>query len=137
MNFGVIGAGQMGAGIAQVAAQSGFSVTVQDVKDEFLSRGQTTIEKSLAKLHEKGRLKETPADLLGRIKFTTDLQAFSDCDLVVEAVVENEAVKADLFRQLGEIVKPGASWRATPPPSLSPASPRRAGGPSGLSGCTS
>lgn len=97
----------MGAGIAQVAAQSGFSVTVQDVKDEFLSRGQTTIEKSLAKLHEKGRLKETPADLLGRIKFTTDLQAFSDCDLVVEAVVENEAVKADLFRQLGEIVKPG------------------------------
>ncbi|BDP42209.1 putative 3-hydroxybutyryl-CoA dehydrogenase [Deinococcus aetherius] len=107
MNFGVIGAGQMGAGIAQVAAQSGFSVTVQDVKDEFLSRGQTTIEKSLAKLHEKGRLKETPADLLGRIKFTTDLQAFSDCDLVVEAVVENEAVKADLFRQLGEIVKPG------------------------------
>lgn len=96
----------MGGGIAQVAAQSGFGVVVQDVKDEFLARGRATIEKSLAKLHEKGRLTDTPADVLGRIKFTTDLQAFADCDLVVEAVVENEAVKADLFRQLGEIVNP-------------------------------
>ncbi|MEF2280064.1 3-hydroxybutyryl-CoA dehydrogenase [Deinococcus sp. YIM 134068] len=106
MHFGVIGAGQMGAGIAQVAAQSGFTVTVQDVKDEFLARGQATIEKSLARLHEKGRLTETPADVLSRIRFTTDLQDFAGCDLVVEAVVENEAVKADLFRQLGQIVKP-------------------------------
>ncbi|GAA5531919.1 3-hydroxybutyryl-CoA dehydrogenase [Deinococcus aluminii] len=106
MKFGVIGAGQMGGGIAQVAAQSGFDVVVHDVKNEFLSRGQTTIEKSLAKLHEKGRLTETPAEVLGRIQFTTDLQDFADCDLVVEAIVENEAVKAQLFRQLGEIVKP-------------------------------
>ena len=106
MNFGVVGAGQMGGGIAQVAAQSGFQVVVHDVKDELLSRGQATIEKSLTKLQEKGRLTETPADVLSRIRFTTRLQDFADCDLVVEAVVENEAIKAQLFRQLGQIVKP-------------------------------
>ncbi|WP_103127612.1 3-hydroxyacyl-CoA dehydrogenase family protein [Deinococcus aerius] len=106
MRFGVIGAGQMGGGIAQVAAQSGFSVVVQDVKDEFLARGRATIEKSLAKLHEKGRLTGTPEEVLGRLTFTTNLGDFADCDLVVEAVVENEAIKAQLFRQLGEIVQP-------------------------------
>ncbi|MBB5233466.1 3-hydroxyacyl-CoA dehydrogenase family protein [Deinococcus budaensis] len=106
MNFGVIGAGQMGGGIAQVAAQSGFSVVVQDVKQEFLDRGRAVIEKSLAKLHEKGRLTGTPEEVLGRIKFTTELSDFADCDIVVEAIVENEAIKAQLFRQLGEIVKP-------------------------------
>ncbi|WP_272976025.1 3-hydroxyacyl-CoA dehydrogenase family protein [Deinococcus geothermalis] len=106
MNFGVVGAGQMGGGIAQVAAQSGFQVVVHDVKDELLSRGQATIEKSLTKLQEKGRLTETPADVLSRIRFTTRLQDFADCDLVVEAVVENEAIKAQLFRQLSQIVKP-------------------------------
>ncbi|MDL2343124.1 3-hydroxybutyryl-CoA dehydrogenase [Deinococcus sp. MIMF12] len=107
MNFGVIGAGQMGGGIAQVAAQSGFSVVVQDVKQEFLDRGRAVIEKSLAKLHEKGRLTGTPEEVLGRIRFTTELADFADCDIVVEAIVENEAIKAQLFRQLGEIVKPG------------------------------
>lgn len=106
MNFGVIGAGQMGGGIAQVAAQSGFNVVVQDVKQEFLDRGRATIEKSLAKLHEKGRLTGTPEEVLGRIKFTTELSDFADCDLVVEAIVENEPIKAQLFRQLGEIVQP-------------------------------
>lgn len=106
MKFGVIGAGQMGGGIAQVAAQSGFTVVVQDVKQEFLDRGRAVIEKSLAKLHEKGRLTDAPDVILGRMEFTTDLNAFADCDLVVEAIVENEGVKADLFRQLGQIVKP-------------------------------
>lgn len=107
MKFGVIGAGQMGGGIAQVAAQSGFDVVVHDVKDDFLARGRSVIEKSLTKLYEKGRLKETPAEVLGRIQFTTELADFADCDLVVEAVVENEAIKTQLFRQLGQIVKPG------------------------------
>ena len=96
----------MGGGIAQVAAQSGFDVVVQDVKQEFLDRGRAVIEKSLAKLHEKGRLTDTPDVILGRMEFTTDLNAFADCDLVVEAIVENEGVKGDLFRQLGQIVKP-------------------------------
>lgn len=106
MNFGVIGAGQMGGGIAQVAAQSGFNVVVQDVKQEFLDRGRATIEKSLSKLHEKGRLTDTPEEVLGRIRFTTELSDFADCDLVVEAIVENQAVKNELFGRLGEIVKP-------------------------------
>ncbi|WP_407568691.1 3-hydroxyacyl-CoA dehydrogenase family protein [Deinococcus altitudinis] len=106
MIFGVIGAGQMGAGIAQVAAQAGFEVFVQDMGTEFLARGENTIEKSLARLHEKGKLTETPADILGRIKFTTELPDLAHCDLVVEAIVENEAVKAELFRSLGKIVKP-------------------------------
>ncbi|SEJ63725.1 3-hydroxybutyryl-CoA dehydrogenase [Deinococcus reticulitermitis] len=106
MNFGVIGAGQMGGGIAQVAAQSGFNVVVQDQQQAALDRGRTVIEKSLARLHEKGRLTDTPEAILGRIRFTTELADFSDCDLVVEAIVENQAVKNELFRQLGEIVKP-------------------------------
>lgn len=106
MKFGVIGAGQMGGGIAQVASQSGFDVVVQDVKPEFLDRGKAVIAKSLAKLHEKGKLQGTPETVLGRIKFTTDLADFADADLVVEAIVENEAVKAELFKKLGEIVKP-------------------------------
>ena len=106
MNFGVIGAGQMGGGIAQVAAQSGFTVVVHDQQQAFLDRGRAVIEKSLAKLHEKGRLSDTPETVLGRITFTTDLADFAACDLVVEAIVENEGVKAELFRRLGEIVKP-------------------------------
>ncbi|MDO4264029.1 MAG: 3-hydroxybutyryl-CoA dehydrogenase [Deinococcus sp.] len=106
MKFGVIGAGQMGGGIAQVAAQSGFDVVVHDQKQEFLDRGRGVIEKSLAKLHEKGKLTDTPEQVLGRMTFTTDLTDFAGCDLVVEAIVENEGVKKELFRQLGEIVKP-------------------------------
>ena len=106
MNFGVIGAGQMGGGIAQVAAQSGFTVVVHDQQQAFLDRGRAVIEKSLARLHEKGRLSDTPETVLGRITFTTDLADFAACDLVVEAIVENEGVKAELFRRLGEIVKP-------------------------------
>ncbi|WP_288480042.1 3-hydroxybutyryl-CoA dehydrogenase [uncultured Deinococcus sp.] len=106
MNFGVIGAGQMGGGIAQVAAQSGFTVVVHDQKQEFLDRGRAVIEKSLGKLHEKGKLSDMPETVLGRITFTTDLADFAACDLVVEAIVENEGVKAELFRRLGETVKP-------------------------------
>ena len=106
MIFGVVGAGQMGAGIAQVAAQAGFEVFVQDMGTEFLAWGENTIEKSLARLHEKGKLDGTPAEVLGRIRFTTELQDLAHCDLVVEAIVENEAIKAELFRTLGAIVKP-------------------------------
>ena len=106
MIFGVIGAGQMGAGIAQVAAQAGFEVFVQDMGTDHLARGENTIEKSLARLHEKGKLSSTPAEVIGRIKFTTDLNDLAHADLVVEAIVENEAVKSELFHTLGGIVKP-------------------------------
>lgn len=108
MKFGVIGAGQMGAGIAQVAAQAGFEVVLRDVEERLLERGRATISKSLAKLHEKGKLGASPEDVLGLVHFTTDLQDFADCDLVVEAIIENEALKLELFRELGRIVKPGS-----------------------------
>ncbi|WP_027481486.1 3-hydroxyacyl-CoA dehydrogenase family protein [Deinococcus pimensis] len=107
MRFGVIGAGQMGAGIAQVAAQAEFDVVLHDVEQRFVERGRATISGSLAKLHEKGRLTGTPEEVMGRVRFTTDLADFADRDLVVEAIVENEGVKSDLFRRLGEIVQPG------------------------------
>jgi len=96
----------MGAGIAQVAAQSGFTVVLRDVEERFLERGRSVIQKSLAKLHEKGRLTGAPDEVLGRIHFTTRLEDFADCDLVVEAVIENEALKQEIFRELGAIVKP-------------------------------
>ncbi|AFZ66165.1 3-hydroxyacyl-CoA dehydrogenase family protein [Deinococcus peraridilitoris] len=107
MKFGVIGAGQMGAGIAQVAAQAGFTVVLRDVEERFLERGRATIQKSLGKLHEKGKLDATPQAVLDRVHFTTRLEDFAECDLTVEAIVENEAVKQELFGGLGRIVKTG------------------------------
>jgi 3-hydroxybutyryl-CoA dehydrogenase len=107
MNFGVVGAGQMGAGIAQVAAQAGYEVVLQDVEERFLERGMMGIQKSLEKFVEKDKLSADERDATRRrIGTTTDLEQLSDCDLVVEAIVENEAIKLGLFRDLGRIVKP-------------------------------
>ena len=107
MNFGVIGAGQMGAGIAQVAAQAGYNIVLRDVEEPFLERGISGILKSLEKFVEKGKLSPDERDaILGRIKTTTKLEDLADCDLVVEAIIENEGLKLELFRDLGRIVKP-------------------------------
>jgi 3-hydroxybutyryl-CoA dehydrogenase len=107
MKFGVVGAGQMGAGIAQVAASSGFEVVLRDVEERFLERGKSIIEKSLDKFVEKGKLELNDRDAaLGRIQYTTSLEAFADCDLVVEAILENKNLKLELFQNLGRIVKP-------------------------------
>ncbi|RIH81858.1 putative 3-hydroxybutyryl-CoA dehydrogenase [Calidithermus terrae] len=107
--IGVVGAGQMGAGIAQVAAQAGYEVVLRDLEDSFLERGLGTIRRSLGKLLEKGRLDQAAHDAsLGRIRTTLQLSDLADCDLVVEAVVESEAVKGDLFRDLDRLVKPEA-----------------------------
>jgi 3-hydroxybutyryl-CoA dehydrogenase len=107
MKFGVIGAGQMGSGIAQVAAQTGFNVVLRDVDETYLERGLSGIQKSLEKFVEKGKLEPSERDsILGRIKTTTQLDDFAECDLVVEAILENEALKLELFRDLGRIVKP-------------------------------
>ncbi len=107
MNLGVVGAGQMGAGIAQVAAQAGYEVVLRDVEEGFLERGMMGIQKSLEKFVQKGKLSADERDAsLRRIRTTTDLEQLSDCDLVVEAIVENEAIKLGLFRDLGRIVKP-------------------------------
>jgi 3-hydroxybutyryl-CoA dehydrogenase len=105
--IGVIGAGQMGGGIAQVAAAAGFDVVLQDLKDEYLQRGLAAIDKSLGKLLEKGKLTaEAHKAARNRILPTTRLHDFSRCDLVVEAIVENYEVKAATFQQLDAIAPP-------------------------------
>ncbi len=106
MKFGVVGAGQMGAGIAQVAASSGFEVVLRDVEERFLERGRGIIEKSLDKFVEKGKLEDTERHAtLARIQYTTSLEDFAGCDLVVEAILENKNLKLELFQNLGQIVK--------------------------------
>ncbi|NUN50124.1 MAG: 3-hydroxybutyryl-CoA dehydrogenase [Candidatus Brocadiae bacterium] len=107
--IGVIGAGQMGNGIAQVAAVAGLRVTMVDVKQEFVDRGMATIRKSLAKMVEKQKM--TAADqaaALGRIGTATDLSGAEGWDMAIEAAVENETVKKDLFRELDQKCRPGA-----------------------------
>ena len=105
--IGVVGAGQMGSGIAQVAAQAGYEVVLRDVEERFLERGLNAIKRSLGKFLEKGKITQEAHDAaLARITTTLSLEDFADCDLVVEAIVENEAAKGELFRELDAIVKP-------------------------------
>jgi 3-hydroxybutyryl-CoA dehydrogenase len=107
MIFGVVGAGQMGAGIAQVAALSGFDVVLRDVEESFVERGMNTVAASLEKFVSKGKLESAARDMtLKRIQTTTKLEDFAGCDLVVEAILEHEPTKLELFRELGGIVKP-------------------------------
>jgi 3-hydroxybutyryl-CoA dehydrogenase len=106
---GVVGAGQMGSGIAQVAAASGFSVVMSDIKEEFVEKGRSAISKSLDRLVKKGTLKESDKQsILGRIKGTTSLGDMAEADLVVEAATENVALKLQIFRDLDRFCKPGA-----------------------------
>ncbi len=105
----VVGAGLMGGGIAQVAAQAGLEVLVRDVDDAALDRGRTAIEKSLGKFVEKGRLTAEERDAaLSRISWTTDLEAVAEADVVIEAVFEEIAVKHDVFRVLDRVCRPDA-----------------------------
>ncbi len=107
--IGVIGAGQMGSGIAQVAAQTGYEVVLLDVEEVSLKKGLEAIKRSLDRFLRKEKITEADAEAaLGRIKATLNLGEFADCDLVVEAIVENEAVKAKVFESLDKIVKPEA-----------------------------
>jgi len=100
----VIGAGQMGGGIAQVAAQAGYSVILNDIKDEFVMRGLALIEKNLNRGVEKGRLEEEEKNIiLRRITKSTSLQDAVSADLVIEAAVENMTIKAQIFSQLDVI----------------------------------
>jgi 3-hydroxybutyryl-CoA dehydrogenase len=107
---GVIGAGQMGAGIAQVMSHhAGVNVIVQDVNEAALDKARQGIDSSLSRFESKGQLDsaEKPK-ILDRIRFEADLNALKNADLIVEAIVENEAVKKDLFRRLDECAKPEA-----------------------------
>jgi 3-hydroxybutyryl-CoA dehydrogenase len=106
---GVVGSGQMGSGIAQVAAMSGLSVVLQDISAEAIARAKTGIEKSLLKLEEKGKVPAGSAkDTIGRISTTTKLEDLSGVDLVVEAASEKPELKYELFSALDRICKPGA-----------------------------
>ncbi|OLN31850.1 3-hydroxybutyryl-CoA dehydrogenase [Desulfosporosinus metallidurans] len=100
----VIGAGQMGGGIAQVAAQAGYSVIVNDIKDEFVVRGLGIIQKNLSRSVEKGKLTAEDREVtLGRITKSTSLQDAAAADLVIEAAVENMVIKSKVFSQLDVI----------------------------------
>jgi len=108
-SVGVVGAGQMGGGIAHVAAASGLPVVLVDVSTALVDKGRAAIEKNLEREVSKG--KRTAADrqaALGRIRTATDVGALSGCDIVIEAIVENEAVKKELFGRLDGICKADA-----------------------------
>jgi 3-hydroxybutyryl-CoA dehydrogenase len=107
--IGVVGAGQMGSGIAQVAAQAGYEVLLLDASEEALRRGLEAIRRSLAKFLEKGRITEEALEAaLGRIRTTLDLEALGEADLIVEAIVEDEGAKRALLERLGALAKPEA-----------------------------
>jgi 3-hydroxybutyryl-CoA dehydrogenase len=106
--FGVIGAGQMGNGIAQVAANAGLSVIMSDINIEYAEKGLANITKILGKNVDKGRISAEDKDaIMGRIKITADLKDMADADFVVEAATENEILKFKIFKDLDEICRPG------------------------------
>jgi 3-hydroxybutyryl-CoA dehydrogenase len=104
--IGVIGAGQMGHGIALVSAQAGFDVILRDIEDEFVKKGINKIDKFLSRSIEKGKITESDKNkITSRIKGTTKIEDLKNVDLVIEAVFENVNVKKDLFRNLDKICK--------------------------------
>ncbi|HEX5890935.1 MAG TPA: 3-hydroxybutyryl-CoA dehydrogenase [Pyrinomonadaceae bacterium] len=107
--IGVVGAGTMGNGIAQVAARAGYSVILQDVRDEFIERGLAAIGKSLQRDVDKERISADDKErIVGRIRSTTDFSLFSEAAFVVEAVTENLAIKTEVFKALDRITPPDA-----------------------------
>lgn len=108
-SVGVVGGGQMGTGIAQVAAQSGFTVILVDRSTATLERSQSTMKRSLARLVTKGTLTEaTAGETLARVTCQTSLDSLADCDLIIEAVPETFEIKAAVFTELSRIAKPAA-----------------------------
>jgi 3-hydroxybutyryl-CoA dehydrogenase len=106
---GVVGCGSMGGGIAQLCAQSGFQVVVSEINDEFLKKGMGAIDKVLSRSVEKGKLPQADKDaIMGRLKGTTSTRDFADCDLVIEAAIENLELKKKIFAELDGICKPNA-----------------------------
>ncbi len=108
-SVGVLGAGLMGHGIAQVAAQAGYEVVLREVDDATLQKGIAKIEKQLARAVEKGKSSQEDADAVrGRIRGTTDYADLARCDLVIEAITESLPLKLEMWKALDEIVKPEA-----------------------------
>ena len=108
-HIAIIGAGQMGNGIAQVSSCAGYKVTMIDIKEEFLEKGMNTINNSLNKLVSKGKMSEIEAEsAISRISTSTDKSSASDADLVVEAIPEVLSYKTSLFAELDSLCKPEA-----------------------------
>jgi 3-hydroxybutyryl-CoA dehydrogenase len=106
--IGVLGAGAMGNGIAQVAAQAGYNVIMRDIEDRFVQGGLKNIDKFLSKSVEKGKMTADQKNgIMGKIKGTTDMGAMKDADLVIEVIIEVMDVKKKVFAELDEITKPG------------------------------
>ncbi|MFZ5649482.1 MAG: 3-hydroxybutyryl-CoA dehydrogenase [Bacillota bacterium] len=106
--IGVIGAGIMGSGIAQVAARAGFSVIMRDIDDSFVARGLSAIRKNLDREVQKNRLSREDADaILKRLKGTTDISELSVCDFIIEAAVEKMDLKKAIYHELDSICPPG------------------------------
>jgi 3-hydroxybutyryl-CoA dehydrogenase len=104
--FGVVGAGQMGSGIAQVAAMSGLQVIMNDIRDEFVERGLKNITKILTRNVEKAKMtQEEKEGILGRLKTSTSLKDMAAADFVVEAASENEPIKFGVFRELDTVCR--------------------------------
>ena len=106
---GVLGCGLMGSGIAQVAAQAGYDTVVREVEQQYLDKGFKGIEKSLGRFVDKGTMSAADRDAcVGRLKGTTSLDDLADCDIVIEAIIENAELKKETYAQLDKIVKPEA-----------------------------
>jgi 3-hydroxybutyryl-CoA dehydrogenase len=106
--IGVIGAGSMGSGIAQVAACAGFQVILSDIQEEYLTRSLGVIRKSLEKLSLKGKLTDSVETILDRFTTTTRLEDLKEADLVFEVIIENMEKKKELYRKIDQICKPEA-----------------------------
>ncbi|MFC1899576.1 3-hydroxyacyl-CoA dehydrogenase family protein [Chloroflexota bacterium] len=106
---GVVGCGLMGAGIAQVCAESGYDVVISEINEDLLNKGMDGIERIFTRDARKGRIsEEEKSAIMARLSGTTDIQSFSDCDLVIEAVVENMELKKKIFTSLDEACPEGA-----------------------------
>lgn len=104
---GVLGCGLMGSGIAQVAANAGFQTIVKEVSEEFIQRGFAGIEKSLAKFAEKGTITaDQQSEIRGRLSGTTKFDELADCDIIIEAIIENLEEKRSTYSQLDKLCKP-------------------------------
>lgn len=107
--IGVLGTGTMGAGIIQILAQNGYNVVLRARRQTSVDRGLATVEKGLAKLVKKEKITEADkAEIMGRVKGSTDIQIIKDADLVIEAATEDLEAKKALFKELDELCKPGA-----------------------------
>jgi len=104
--IGVVGAGQMGNGIAQVASQAGFRVVMSDIADSFVQKGLSTISKNLDRMVEKGKIpSQAKNEIMGRVKGTIQIKEMAEADFVVEAATENESLKLNVFKELDQVCR--------------------------------